>query len=54
MRRYPEIRKQNLRMAALLILGIELALSGRPKTSMICAALAFGFKLSAFVFCFKL
>ena len=32
---------------ALLILGIELALSGRPKTSMICAALAFGFKLQA-------
>ena len=32
---------------ALLILGIELALSDRPKSSMICAALAFGFKLQA-------
>ena len=32
---------------ALLVLGIELALSDRPKSSMICAALAFGFKLQA-------
>ena len=33
--------------AAFLLLGIDLALSGRPRTSMVMAALAFGFKLQA-------
>ncbi len=32
---------------ALLVLALYLALDGRPRASMICAALAFGFKLQA-------
>ncbi len=33
--------------AAFAVLGIYLALSGRPELSMVCAALSFGFKLQA-------